>query len=205
MADNATDLLNSLLRGELAATETYQQALPKLQGTPVYEDLQHIHKDHREAANTLRQHVHRVEGKPDQGSGSWGAFAKAVEGTAKVFGVNAALKALKEGEEHGIKEYQEALNNGLPSVCRNLIETTLLPQTRAHVSTLDRLMAGLVKRIPVPEARALLRSGQAMLICAYDSQEKFERYRLPGAISLKEFESLADSIPKDRQLIFYCA
>jgi uncharacterized protein (TIGR02284 family) len=205
MPDNATDLLNSLLRGELAATETYQQALPKLQGTPVYEDLRHIHKEHREAANTLRQHVHKVEGKPDQGSGAWGAFAKAVEGTAKVFGVDAALKALKEGEEHGIKEYEEALNDGLPPACRNLIETTLLPQTRAHMTALDRLMAGLVKRIPVPEARALLRSGQAMLICAYDTQEKFQRYRLPGAISLKEFESLANTIPKDRHLIFYCA
>jgi len=67
-------------------------------------------------------------------------------------------------------------------------------------------MAGLVKRIAPAEARALLRSGSAMLIfCAYDSQHKFEQYRLPGAISLKDFESQADSIPKDRHLIFYCA
>ena len=205
MADNAPDLLNSLLRGELAATETYQQALPKLEGTPGYEELRHIRKEHREAANTLRQHVHKVEGRPEQGSGAWGAFAKAVEGTAKVFGVDAALKALKEGEEHGIKDYQEGLNDSLPPECRNLIETTLLPQTRAHISALDRLMAGLVKRIAPADARALLRSGSAMLICAYDSQHKFEQYRLPGAISLKDFESQADSIPKDRHLIFYCA
>ncbi len=202
---DTTDLLNSLLRGELAATETYQQALPKLEGTPGYEELRHIHKEHREAANTLRQHVHKVEGRPDQGSGAWGAFAKAVEGTAKVFGVDAALKALKEGEEHGIKEYGEALDDGLPSECRNLIETTLLPQTRAHISTLDRLMAGLVKRISAPEAKTLVRSGQALLVCAYDSQHRFEQYRLPGAISLRDFESQADSIPKDRPLIFYCA
>jgi len=202
---DTTDLLNSLLRGELAATETYQQALPKLEGTPGYEELRHIHKEHREAANTLRQHVHKVEGRPDQGSGAWGAFAKAVEGTAKVFGVDAALKALKEGEEHGIKEYGEALDDGLPSECRNLIETTLLPQTRAHISTLDRLMAGLVKRISAPEAKTLVRSGQALLVCAYDSQHRFEQYRLPGAISLRDFESQAASIPKDRHLIFYCA
>jgi hypothetical protein len=202
---DTTDLLNSLLRGELAATETYQQALPKLEGTPGYEELRHIHKEHREAANTLRQHVHRVEGRPDQGSGAWGAFAKAVEGTAKVFGVDAALKALKEGEEHGIKEYAEALDDGLPSECRNLIETTLLPQTRAHISALDRLMAGLVKRISAPQAQALVHSGQALLVCAYDSQHKFEQYRLPGAISLRDFEAQAASIPKDRPIIFYCA
>ena len=205
MADNATDLLNSLLRGELAATETYQQALPKLEGTPGYEELRCIHKEHREAANTLRQHVHKVEGRPDQGSGTWSAFAKAVEGTAKAFGVDAALKALKEGEEHGIKEYEEALDDGLLPECRNLVETTLLPQTRAHISTLDRLMAGLVKRLAPAEARALLRSGQAMLVCAYNSQDKFEEYHLPGAISLQDFESQEDSIPKNRHIIFYCA
>ncbi len=202
---DTTDLLNSLLRGELAATETYQQALPKLEGTPGYEELRHIHKEHREAANTLRQHVHRVEGRPDQGSGAWGAFARAVERTAKVFGVDAALKALKEGEEHGIKEYAEALDDGLPPECRNLIEAALLPQTRAHISTLDRLMAGLVKRISAPEAKTLVHAGQALLVCAYDSQHRFEQYRLPGAVSLQDFESQADSIPKDRHIIFYCA
>src|SRR5437762_13622311 len=123
MANNATVLLNSLLRGELAATETYQQALPKLEGTPGYEELRRIHKEHREAANTLRQHVHKVEGRPDQSSGAWGAFAKAVEGTAKAFGVDAALKAVKQGEEHGVKEYEEGLNIGLPRECRNSSET----------------------------------------------------------------------------------
>jgi hypothetical protein len=205
MAHNETDLLNSLLRGELAATETYQQALPKLAGTPGYEELRSIHKEHREAANTLRQHVHKVEGRPDQGSGAWGAFAKAVEGTAKAFGIDAALKALKEGEEHGIKEYEQAMKDSLPSECRSLIESRLLPQTRTHVSTLDRLMAGLVKRIAPSEARALLNSGKAVLVCAYDSQEKCEQYRLPGAISLQAFESQEDLIPKNRHIIFYCA
>src|SRR5438132_12207265 len=189
MADNATDLLNSLLRGELAATETYQQALPKLEGTPGYEELRHIHKEHREAANTLRQHVHKVEGRPDQGSGAWGAFAKAVEGTAKAFGMDAALKALKEGEEHGVKEYEDALRDGFPPESRTLIESKLLPQTREHIPTLDRLMAGLVKRVPAREAYQRVLSGQAMLICAYDSQEKFEQNRLEGAISLRDFES----------------
>src|SRR5436305_622331 len=94
----STDTLNSLLRGELSATETYQQALAKVGTEPGAAELRQIHDEHREAANTLRIHVHQHDGKPDQGSGAWGAFAKAVEGTAKVFGNTAALKALKEGE-----------------------------------------------------------------------------------------------------------
>ncbi len=135
--------LNSLLRGELSATETYQQALAKVDDERGASELRQIHLEHREAANTLRKHVHEHAGKPDQGSGAWGAFAKAVEGTAKVFGNTAALKALKQGEEHGINSYESALkDSNLPMECETLIRTQLLPQTRAHVAALERLIAG---------------------------------------------------------------
>src|SRR5438132_2253535 len=139
MANNAVDTLNSLLRGELSATETYQQALTKLEGTQGYDELKRIHREHREAANTLRQEVHQLGGKPDQGSGAWGAFAKAIEGAATLLGNKAALKALKEGEEHGLKEYQAALaTDDLPDVCREGLKR-LVAQTRNHISGLDRL------------------------------------------------------------------
>jgi uncharacterized protein (TIGR02284 family) len=142
-ATNATiDTLNSLLRGELAATETYQQALAKIGNDARADQLHQIHRDHRESANTLRKHVHEHGGQPDQDSGAWGAFAKSVEGTAKVFGNTAALKALKEGEEHGVHSYEDALKDDhLPADCKDLIRTSLLPQTRAHIAVLDRLMS----------------------------------------------------------------
>ena len=138
---NVSDTLNSLLRGELSATETYQQALAKYGQEPGADALREIHREHREAANTLRQHVHQHGGTPDQDSGAWGAFAKAVAGTAKLFGNAAVVRALKEGEEHGIQSYESALKDtGLPPECRQLIRDTLLPQTRAHIPTLERLM-----------------------------------------------------------------
>src|SRR5438874_4738999 len=131
--EHGIETLNSLLRGELAATETYQQAIAKMDGTANAGGLRRIHVEHREAANTLRKHVHQCGGKPDQGSGAWGAWAKFVEGTAKVFGQDAALKALKAGEEQGIKDYEAALQEGeLATECRTLISTSLLPQTREH-------------------------------------------------------------------------
>ena len=135
------DTLNALLRGELAATETYQQALAKVGDEAGAEELRRIHAEHRSAANTLRQYVHKHGGQPDQGSGAWGAFAKAVEGTAKVFGNAAALKALKEGEEHGIRDYEAALQSGkLPADCEQLIRSQLLPQTQSHIPLLDSLI-----------------------------------------------------------------
>src|SRR3954453_14915941 len=139
---HSAETLNSLLRGELAATETYQQALAKVGDEPGTSDLRRIHHEHRSAANTLRQHVHQHGGQPDQDSGAWGAFAKAVEGTAKLFGNAAALKALKEGEEKGLSDYESALKDpDLHPDCRDLIQNTLLPQTRAHIPVLDRLMS----------------------------------------------------------------
>ena len=136
------DTLNSLLRGELAATETYQQALAKVGDSgPGIAELRQIHAEHRDAANTLREHVRTHGGTPDHGSGAWGVFAKAVEGTAKLFGNTAALKALKEGEESGIKSYEGALkDNTLPVDCQTLIRSQLLPQTQSHIPVLDRLM-----------------------------------------------------------------
>jgi len=139
--ENQIETLNSLLRGELAATETYLQALARFEGHPDAADLREIMVDHRETANTLRQHIHQLGGKPDQDSGAWGMFARAVEGTAKAFGRTAALKALKEGEESGLHTYEElAADEELPPECLTILRTQLLPQTRAHIATLDRLM-----------------------------------------------------------------
>jgi hypothetical protein len=142
-ANKTVENLNGLLRGELAATETYQQALAKFGNEPGAEELRQVHAEHRTAANTLRQHIHGHSGKPDQGSGAWGTFAKAVEGTAKLFGNKAALKALKEGEESGLKSYEAALKgNDLEADCKVLVRDSLLPLTRLHIATLDHLMSG---------------------------------------------------------------
>lgn len=139
--DHTVSTLNSLLRGELSATETYQQALEKLGGDPRALNLRQIHVDHREAANTLRQHVHMMGGEPDQDSGAWGTFAKAIEGSAAAFGAGAALSALKQGEEHGRSEYEKVLQDEeMPEECRTLIASRLLPQTDQHIATLDRLL-----------------------------------------------------------------
>jgi Domain of unknown function (DUF2383) len=136
-----TDILNSLLRGEIAATETYQQALAKVGTEPGADELRQIHREHREAANNLRRMIHFHQGTPDQDSGAWGMFAKVVEGAAKIFGSNAALKALKEGEEHGVKTDIAALEEpDLSAEDRNYIANELLPQTREHIRVLDRLM-----------------------------------------------------------------
>ena len=60
-----------------------------------------------------------------------------------------------------------------------------------------------VARVSVQDARENMAGGQALLVCAYDSDEKFSRFHLEGAISLSEFKSRADEISKEQELIFY--
>jgi uncharacterized protein (TIGR02284 family) len=134
--------VNSLLRGEISATETYNQAMEKFAGQTEEPELRRLRDAHREAANTLRQHVHTHGDQPATASGLWGSWAKCVEGTAKLFGKTAALKALKEGEEHGVKQYQSALDDkDLATDCKALIRSKFLPQAQGHIPTLDRLMS----------------------------------------------------------------
>ena len=133
--------LNALLRLEMSAIETYRQALEKAGTEPGAQDLHRFAKDHRDAADQLWRHVEQHGGKPSEGSGAWGSWAKTVEGTAKLFGNAAALKALKEGEEHGLKDYQSALDNkDMAPECLTLIRGLIAKQSQ-HIAGRHRLIA----------------------------------------------------------------
>jgi hypothetical protein len=60
-------------------------------------------------------------------------------------------------------------------------------------------------RVSPEEARQKAMSRSALLVCAYEDDEKCKRVFLEGAISLTEFKSKRPSLPKDQEIIFYCA
>ena len=62
-----------------------------------------------------------------------------------------------------------------------------------------------VERIEADEARRRVAARQAVLVCAYEDDEKCDRMRLEGAMSLSEFKLRAAMLPRDRDVIFYCA
>ena len=139
-----TDALNSLLRGELSAVQTYEQALEKFKGQVASLELIKIRDEHRNSATTLSAQISSHGGKPAEGSGPWGTFAQVVTGAAKLIGPETALSALKQGEEHGINDYKSALDNpAIAEECRMIIKTSLLPRCREHIETLDKLTANL--------------------------------------------------------------
>lgn len=145
MATRASiDHLNGYLRGEIAAVETYQMALDKLDEISTARDELLINlKSHEDRVMMLQDMIMDLGGEPATTSGAWGMFAKAVEGGAKVFGDKATVVALEEGEDHGLDDYEEDLD-ALDPETRSFVVDKLLPaQQRTHA----RLTA-LKHRIP---------------------------------------------------------
>lgn len=143
-SDSATcgEALNSLLRGEISAIETYEQALGKFANAAHQSSLTAIRDDHTRATQTLTEHVKQCGAEPSTGSGPWGAFTSVVTGAAKLIGPQSVLAALKQGEEHGISQYEKSLEaDGLTAECKNLVRSDLLPRCRKHVSQLETLIA----------------------------------------------------------------
>jgi uncharacterized protein (TIGR02284 family) len=138
------DTIDKLLKDELSATQTYQQALDKFQEDSSIGDagyLKPIYEDHKEAVSTLQEQIRQLGGTPSEDSGAWGTWSEIVQGGANMLGKKTALKALQEGEKNGIDDYEEALQDTeLPSDIRSLIETKLLPAQQSHIRTLERLL-----------------------------------------------------------------
>ena len=126
------DQLNSFLRGELSAVETYGQALEKVEHKTAEAVLRENRSNHASRVDFLRGEIRRLGGEPATSSGAWGAFAKAIEGGAKILGESAAVAALEEGEDHGLKDYQSNLTELTPAT-RSTVATRLLgDQRRTH-------------------------------------------------------------------------
>jgi hypothetical protein len=132
---SSIDKLNSFLRGEMSAVETYQMALGKLdQASTARDELLVNLKSHQDRVLQLQEAIVAAGGTPAKGSGPWGAFAKVVEGAAKTLGDKTAVSALEEGEDHGLKDYKSDIDDVDPS-CRQIIGQMISMQQQTH----DRL------------------------------------------------------------------
>ncbi len=134
------DQMNSLLRGELSATETYQKVLDKFPQSLNRPVLQDCASSHERRARLLAEAVRAAGGTPAESSGVWGTLAKLVQAGADVLGEKAAISALEEGEDHGRDDYRRDLDK-LDPVTRQFIEERVIPeQLRTHqvISALKR-------------------------------------------------------------------
>jgi bacterioferritin (cytochrome b1) len=147
---SSTDILgdlNELLRDELAAIETYRHAIERVRKThghdPRFEKLTDMLRDHELAASKLRELVHRLGGTAANDPGPWGTWANTVLNAASLLGDKAALRALREGEESGVKDYRAALKEVTAVTTPEVLDVYAwnLSREEEHVRQLDRLIA----------------------------------------------------------------
>jgi bacterioferritin (cytochrome b1) len=139
----SVDELNKLLRGELSAVQTYDMAIKKLEdNSEATAELEANLGSHQNRVMMLREQIALLGGEATTKAGAWGAFAKTVEGAAKIFGDKATVAALEEGEDHGLSEYKRELEDiDLDPNSRTILATHLLPaqeQTHTRVSMLKK-------------------------------------------------------------------
>ncbi len=128
----SVEQLNSLLRGEMSAVETYRTALAKVKTPTAHTELAECERSHEQRVLKLKSRVLALGGKPVESSGAWGKISKLVEGGAAALGDRTAIAALEEGEDRGVADYRKALPV-LDPESRSLVEQELLPaQMRTH-------------------------------------------------------------------------
>jgi len=60
-------------------------------------------------------------------------------------------------------------------------------------------------RIEVDDARRDVASRGALLVCAYADEAKCRKIGLEGSITLAELAARLPSLPKSREIVFFCA
>lgn len=124
-------ILNSLLRGELSAVETYDQAIRQLAAERIPE-LAENRDCHAGRVDALRREITGLGGEAARSSGAWGGFTMLIEKGAALAGRSAILATLEEGEDRGLVDYRKARDE-LDASARTSIDTVLLPaQKRTH-------------------------------------------------------------------------
>jgi demethoxyubiquinone hydroxylase (CLK1/Coq7/Cat5 family) len=138
--EKSIDVLNSYLRGEISAVETYEMALSNLSEASLRTALSDMLQSHQERVTLLRERIEQLGGRASEGSGLWGGFTKLIEGGAKVFGARAALAALEEGEDYGLKMYKDREDlEKIDPESRRLAETRLLSAQQKTHAAMSRL------------------------------------------------------------------
>lgn len=61
------------------------------------------------------------------------------------------------------------------------------------------------ERVTPQEIYPRIQSGEALLVCAYADEARCRSMQLEGSLTLQEFQARLPDLPKDREIVFYCA
>jgi hypothetical protein len=134
------DSLRRLLQGELSAIEAYGRALGKMRSRSGASELRRMMQDHLTIAKRLEERLFALGLPTGEGDGESDWAQIAVE-AAKAREEHALLETLVSGEQSGIEEYKDALDDeALDNASKQVIRNAVLPRHREHVSTLRKYL-----------------------------------------------------------------
>jgi hypothetical protein len=134
--------LNGFLRSELAAVETYTQALRGRSAFSAKTELSLCQRSHEMRAEALKGKIASLGGDPAPTSGLWGAWERAIEAGAVALGENVAIAALEQGEDHVLAGYRKEIPKLDPEL-RTFFETMVLPEEERTHRTMSDLKHNL--------------------------------------------------------------
>jgi hypothetical protein len=136
----AIDAMNVIVRGEISAVEAYKQVIKKLFKDPEHKRLLELLSWHEGILSYWKIQVDLTKMPHEESSGFWGLIVEAFVGTAKLLGNSTALLSLKKGEEHGLKEYQNFLDNEYVSEeNKKFVKDKIIPELKRHIQNIDSM------------------------------------------------------------------
>ena len=141
--DHDAETPGSVLVGdELAAIETYKQVLQTVTSGKAGDALRRIENEHEEAARRLKDGLRKLGVDAPRRAGKGGAWASSRRKAGELPDDKSSISLLRDGERREIEDYENALRDeSLDQGLKTLIESSLLPMTRAHVPALDRFLS----------------------------------------------------------------
>lgn len=131
-AEHDVKTLNSFLKNELAAVETYDQVIRKAEAPDISSSLSALQRSHQKRVDLLVQRIQALGGSPTSSSGAWGGIAKMVQAGSKMLGEKSAVSTLEEGEDRGRDEYKRDASKLSPENQRFIEEQIMPEQLRSH-------------------------------------------------------------------------
>jgi len=133
--------IDEILRGEISAVEAYQQISEKVNSDPEASRIDQFAKHHASAVDFWKKQAKFHGYVPEQSSSVWGKAVEAFVGTSKLIGESTALKALKLGEEHGLKNYEKMLTSDELSAGQKLeIRNQFIPRQKRHIEGINAIL-----------------------------------------------------------------
>lgn len=140
MTQSDIQQLETYLRDELAAVETYRQCTSIIDDPDLRPMLDEVRESHALRANALKDKIKAEGGDPTASSAPWKPFAALVSSGAAKVGDKPALNVLAMGEKKGRSRYLDDLGD-MSAETRFFVEQHLLAEQTKTTTMIEQIEA----------------------------------------------------------------